>query len=108
MKHAKKPLLAADVTPDPGSSNLKKLAKLPLRSAEGCHTRRNGQHWPLRRIMGHIADKTVIKPSESVSSKKEFFFSSHCLFFRKIFPSFSHSLFCPSIVLKEKQSPAFL
>jgi hypothetical protein len=31
-----------------------------------CHTRLNGQHWPLRRILGHIADKTVIKPDKTV------------------------------------------
>ncbi len=41
------------VSPDPESSNSnKKGAKLPLLSADGCHTQLEGQHCPLIRYQG--------------------------------------------------------
>ncbi len=41
------------VTPNPESLNSnKKAAKLPLLSAEGCHTQLNGQHCPLITYQG--------------------------------------------------------
>ncbi len=72
------------VTPDPDSLNSnKKGAKLPLLSAEGCHTRLEGKHCPLITYQGVFL--RVKKPSDDINiylflmKKKELTNLSCCL-----------------------------
>jgi hypothetical protein len=57
------------VTPDPETFNSnKKGTKLPLLSAEGCHTRLDGQHCPLITYQGVFFKGGDKKPSDDINS----------------------------------------